>query len=350
MKLHRPDPIPVHAAQTVDRKAAPEQVATRLRDGEVLLVTDHYGTGVRILDQLLVLMPAPPGDAPFAVRQDHRRALRDASLRLLAPIKNHRLDLHDANTIGFLKKLYPDMPSFFLPFIQAQELHGAWSKYLEGVHLPVLGHRVHPFYGTYAPTRMAHLEVFGTWLSQYKGPRTRAVDVGTGCGVLALMLCRAGFERVLATDLNPNAVESVSHEVRRLPSAPPIDVACGDLLSRIDKPVELIVFNPPWLHGEIDGLIARALQYDDGFFERFFDQAVERLTPDGRLVIIFSNVGQLVQPQRPHPILAELERGRLRQVQLMNRRIKPPQPESGPRRRTKEKVQVWELALASATA
>jgi methylase of polypeptide subunit release factors len=129
-----------------------------------------------------------------------------------------------------------------------QELFGAWNRYREGVPLAVLGHRLFPFYGTYVPTRVSHLELFGTWLHQHKGSRSRAIDVGTGCGVLALMLCRAGVQRVLATDINPNAVESVSRELGRLAPRPPIDLFCGDLLGPDPTPADLIVFNPPWIH------------------------------------------------------------------------------------------------------
>jgi len=227
-----------------------------------------------------------------------------------------------------------------------QELHGAWNRYQDGVRLAVLGHRIHPFYGTYAPTRVSHLELFGTWLSQYQGPRVRAIDVGTGCGVLALMLCRAGFERVLATDNNPNAIESVARELRRLASAPPIDLLHGDLLGEDTTPADLIVFNPPWIRGEIEGLLDSALYFNDGLFERFFEQACARLTPTGRVVLVFSNILELVQPDVPHPILAELERGRLRLVQKLHRKVKPSPTETGERRRTRERVEVWELAKA----
>ncbi|MDP6933272.1 MAG: hypothetical protein QGG40_10170, partial [Myxococcota bacterium] len=94
--LHRPEPIRDHAAQPVDRSAPPARVAERLRDGQVLLVTDHYSTGAEILGQLRSLLPPPPQDASHELRQQHRRTLREASLRLLAPITGHRLALTGA--------------------------------------------------------------------------------------------------------------------------------------------------------------------------------------------------------------------------------------------------------------
>ena len=159
------------------------------------------------------------------------------------------------------------------------------------------------------------------------------------------MLCKRGFERVLATDSNPNAIESVRREVRRL-SGRPIDLSHCDLLGDDPPPADLVVFNPPWTKGSTDGFLDRALYFEDGLFERFFDQAIDRITPDGRIVLLFSNVIRLVQPDVPHPIDAELDRGRLRLVQKLTRRVRPTPDKSGRRRKTKEKVEVWELARA----
>ena len=341
--LHRPEPILSPAAEWVDSNTPPGRAAARLRGGEVLLVSDAYGAGANILAALRSLLRPPAEDAPYAARQAFGQAYREASLRLLAPIADHRVDLANAAEIGFLGELYRDLSRFALPFVEVQDLHSAWTLYREGVHLAVLGHRVHPFYGTYAPTRTSHLELFGTWLSQYAGPRVRAIDVGTGCGVLALMLCNGRFERVLATDCNPNAVESVARELARRPSPPTIDLHHGDLLGEDATPADLVVFNPPWTKGAVQGLLDRALYFEDGLFERFFEQASARITPSGRVVLLFSNVIQLVQPEVPHPIEAELARGRFSLVQKLTRKVKPTPDKTGRRRKTRERVEVWEL-------
>ena len=307
-------------------------------------MVDHYHTGIQILESLAALIPHPGPKSPYSERQRHKRTLRAATLRLLAPIKRHRLALDHGQEIGFLKELYPQQPNFYLPFAQVQELHGAWNSFSEGVHLAVLGHRIHPFFGTYVPTRTSHLELFGTWLSQYTGDRKQAVDVGTGCGVLAFMLSKSGFEHVHATDINPNAIESVSRDLKRRSEPPAISLHCGDLLDAAPRESNLIVFNPPWMQGEQDGLLDQALFYSEGLFERFFDQARNHLHPEGRIVLVFSNVIRLVQPDIPHPIEAELERGHLRLVQKMQRKVKPTPGPDGRKRKTREKVEIWELS------
>jgi len=345
--LHRPEPLaPGTPARIVDRHVSPEAAVDALLGGTSLRIEDHFCTGVRILEALDGRLPRPAAESPFGVRRARDRRWREAALHLLTPIVERRVALGGvgSDTIGFAEELYPEAGRFLLPFVQVQELHGAWRRYVEGVHLGVLGHRLHPFFGTYVPTRMSHLELFATWLSGYTGNRTRAVDVGTGCGVLAFLLARAGFDAVLATDCNPNAVESVRRDLTRRPAPPPVDVREADLLGEDATTAELIVFNPPWTRGPVEGYVDEALHFDDDLFDRFFDEALARVGVDGRVVLIFSNVIQLVQPDIPHPILNELERGRFRLVDKLQRRVKPPRGRG--RRRTKERVEVWELAPA----
>lgn len=341
-RLHRPEPVSAPHARRAHGGVHPEQVVDALLEGQDVVVVDHYRTGAEVLERLSLRLPVLPAGAPHADRVARRREQRQVSLRLLAPIVDHQLALEGAEPIGFLRALYPREQRFLLPFADVQALHHAWRTYHEGVHLAVLGRRVHPFYGAYVPHRTSHLELFGTWLSQYTGARSRAIDVGTGCGVLAWMLARAGFGKVAATDVNPNAIESVARDLKRHPA--PITLFEGDLLAGIERPVDLVVFNPPWIPGPIHSPLDQALYFDDDrLFERFFDQARAVLRPGGRVVVLFSDIGSLVRPDLPHPIETELARGHLREVQVMRRRVRPPK---GSGRRTRERVEVWELARA----
>ncbi|MFH1465273.1 MAG: methyltransferase [Pseudomonadota bacterium] len=342
--LLRPTPRSIHGAQPLDRGTPPEEAALRLQQGGRWVVADRYATGLAVLARLEALLPAPGPRAGYPERRAHRQAFGRAAEGLLAPVEGGRVVLEGAPRIGFLRELYPDQASFALPIHELERLRRAWAAFQEGVHLAVLGYRVHPFWGTYVPARTAHLELFGTWLSLHGGPRGRAIDVGTGCGVLALMLAKAGFSPVLATDTNPNAVESVRRQLERMSPAPPIRPRHVDLLGDDPSPADLIVFNPPWTQGEAEGPLDGALLFEPGLFERFFDQAWARLAPDGRIALLFSNLMELVQPELPHPIRAELARGRFREVQTLRRKIKPTPGPDGHRRVTRERVEVWELA------
>jgi SAM-dependent methyltransferase len=336
--LHRPEPVLRHRAEPVDRNVPAAQAAAWLRAGRTLIVTDRFGTGLDILAALRAQLGEPDEDAGYVAKRTFRDAFQAASKRLLAPIANRKVALAGAPAPGFLAELYPDHADFALPVEDARVLSSAWEWYEKGVHFPVLGYRLHPFFGTYIPARMEHLELFGTWLAKYKGARDRAIDVGTGSGVLALQLAKAGFRHVLATDINPNAIESVTRQLQRLPTAPPIALEHTDLLGSDRGPIDLVVSNPPWMKGEVGRTLDLAMYFQDGFFERFFAQARERLAPGGRVVLVFSNILELSQPDVPHPIRSELDRGRFTLVEKLTRRVKPL------RRRTREKVEVWELA------
>lgn len=347
--LHRPAPLPAALAdelRPVDGSGDPAFCAAALIEGQRLVVSDHFHTGVAILAALDRMLPPPPPEAPYAARRAAFVAHRAAALRLLLPVRDHKIDVLGVGPLPFAAALYPELRDFFLPFPQVQELHGSAQIYEEGVHLAVLGRRLRPFYGVYLPTRTEHLELFATWLGKAAVARGRAVDVGTGSGVLALMLAKAGFAELRATDQNPNAIEGLRRELARGPVQAQVSLARGDLLAGTAPGwADLVVFNPPWIPGEPTSAVDRALEYNDpGLFERFFAQAAAALAPGGRVAIVWSTIGQLLRPELPHPLEAELARpgARLRLVDKLSRRV-PPGPS---RRRTRERVEVWELALA----
>ncbi len=344
--LHRPAPLDPSRARPLDSAITADVAAAALERSETLLLQGRYGFGLDVLERLRVRLAPPGQQAPHAQREAFERRYREAGSGLLVPVRGQRVDLPGSPPVGFLRELYREGGSFALPLLEIEDLANAWRRYHEGVHLAVLGQRVYPFYGTYAPTRTEHLELFATWLQRWEGARGVAVDVGTGCGVIALLLARAGFASVRATDINPNAIESVRRELRRHPSPPPVEATLGDLLDPVEPGADLIAFNPPWTEGRVKRPLDTALVYEPGLFERFFAQARTRLAAGGRLVLLFSTIQQLVQPDRPHPIEDELARGHFVLVEKHQRRIRPPRDAQGQRRRTRERVEVWVLAGA----
>jgi SAM-dependent methyltransferase len=338
--LFRPAPVDPQGAKPVERRHNPLGVARGLLEGRRGVVADHYSTGAEVLAQLDRLDPAPPQDAPFEERRAWQAAHREAALRLLAPVREHRLALGGGRPIGFLEELYPDRPDLHLPFLQLQELHGAWGRYREGVHLPVLGHALHPFFGTYIPRRAEHLEMFAQWLKAYDGPTGHAVDVGTGSGVLAFLAARGGFARITATDTNPNALESVRRDVARRDPRPPIRAVEADLFPDDLPPADLVVFNPPWLPGTPGEPFDAALEGPADLLERFFGRVVDVLAPGGRVVVLWSNIGQLVRPDLAHPLEEEVKRGRLRFDLRGGRRLKRGSGRGG-KGKTRERVELW---------
>lgn len=307
------------------------------------LVADRFRTGLDVLTALRANFSLAHRD--FSTSRQARRQYHAAAQWLLAPIRDHRLALKKAPDIGWFPEMYPDTPALLLPFPVVQGLNSSWQWYLRGVALPVLSRPLHPLHGTYFPTRHEHLFLFQEWLQQTP-PRTHAVDVGTGCGVLALMLAETGWPHVRATDINPNAIEGLRRDLVDTPEDTIITPMQTALTGPLDVRFDLIVFNPPWLPGETHSLLDQAIYYPPDLFDEFFAAAWRSLAPDGRVVMLFSDLLIKSGQSRHHPIARELKRRkRFVQVDRRQRAVSAGSKRSRRRQRhlSAENVQLWVL-------
>ncbi|MEC7987752.1 MAG: methyltransferase [Myxococcota bacterium] len=339
--LQYPKPILDANASRSSAHLSTHTLAQHLYSGHRVSLQDRYAKGERILSDLRLLLAAPTKEADYQTKRAFQQRFQPLAKQLLVPVTQNTIPLPDAPFIGFLSRFYPKLSTFHLSFLDVKRLHESWKRYKAGLLFAVLGHRIHPIYGVYAPTRTTHLELFATWLRQYQGSKSLGIDVGTGCGVLAHLLCRSGFQEVRATDINPNSIHSVQSDADRL--SHPITAVHTDLIGSTSLCADLIVFNPPWMAGSTQHLLDQALYFEQDLFPRFFDQALRNMHEHSRLVLVFSNILRLVQPKYPHPIETELARGRFTLVQTMHRRVKGARTQSGKRRKTREKVEIWEL-------
>ncbi|MDD5111936.1 MAG: methyltransferase, partial [Candidatus Altiarchaeota archaeon] len=84
----------------------------------------------------------------------------------------------------------------------------------------------------------------------------RVLDMGTGTGILAL-LASANASRVLGIDINPSAV-TLAQKNAKQNNITNAEFRFGDLFSGVDGKFDVIIFNPPYLPLEEEGLLARA--------------------------------------------------------------------------------------------
>ena len=114
----------------------------------------------------------------------------------------------------------------------------------------------------------------------------RAVDIGCGSGVGAILIAQARRDaQVLAVDINPTAlrytaVNAALAEVENVATQP------SDLLSNTLGQFDLIVANPPYMQD----LQERAYRHGGAnlgsdLSVRILDQAIERLSPGGTLLL-----------------------------------------------------------------
>lgn len=89
------------------------------------------------------------------------------------------------------------------------------------------------------------------------GEQYSALDLGTGCGIVALHLARAGYERVVATDISERALTLARANAQLNSCADLIDFRQGDMFSPVaGEDFDLILSNPPFVitprtHGSV---------------------------------------------------------------------------------------------------
>jgi len=79
-------------------------------------------------------------------------------------------------------------------------------------------------------------------------PSLTIVDVGTGCGAIALALAtHLPSAQIIATDISPAALALAQGNAERLALASPLRFLCGDLLKPLEQPVDIVVANLPYV-------------------------------------------------------------------------------------------------------
>lgn len=96
------------------------------------------------------------------------------------------------------------------------------------------------------------------WAAGRAGAGLRALDLGTGCGALALALATEGdFAGIVATDLSRDALEVASLNHAQYHDGAPLEFRAGSLYEPLgrDERFDVIVSNPPYIpSAELEGL------------------------------------------------------------------------------------------------
>lgn len=346
IEADRPEPI-ISNIDVVPyrRRMDPEYAVEALIEGHTVLIVDFYGSGLRVLNALKDYLKNKYPDQTFKGQRNFRSAYREFSHRILVLVKANKLNLRKAPEIGWFEKLYPNLDEFLLPFPQVQGLNSSWQWYKKGISIPVLDEKLHPFFGTYFPTRFEHLLLFEKWLKKYDGEKKSAIDIGIGSGVISFQLLKHNFETVYGTDSNPNAIIGMNEG--KIIESSKLILKYGDLFADCKTKTELIVFNPPWIPASqnIEGL-DKAIYYDDDLFPRFFIEAKKHLKANGKVVLLFSNLAQITNTTEIHPIESELINGGRFQKELMIQkkvRLASKKTQRNQNWRGEERVELWVL-------
>ena len=138
----------------------------------------------------------------------------------------------------------------------------------------------------FGPDTYRFAQLIHAHLQQNFAPIHRAVDIGCGAGVGAILIGRARREaQVLALDINPAALRLTTINAA-LAEVANVEARASDLLQGVDGEFDLIVANPPYMADPA----ARAYRHGGGTLGaglslRIVEQALNRLTPGGSLLL-----------------------------------------------------------------
>jgi methylase of polypeptide subunit release factors len=231
--------------------------------------------------------------AAFLAQRELARLEHELLALLCVPLDaEYRVQLGRAPDIraAVEEALGPSPGEGTLPLRDLLGMVGAHEWRRRGVEVPALGACVHPHYGVYAPVRGEYVDLVARAAETWPVAGRRALDVGTGTGVLALLLAQRGAT-VLATDVEPRAVLCARENVARLGLAAAIEVREADLFP--GEPADLVVVNPPWLPAAAHTPLDRAV-YDPGgaFLVRLFAGLPGALRPAGEAWIVISDLAE----------------------------------------------------------
>ena len=348
INVNKPEPITSGKQLELFNRATDVKLTIKaLEAGKPILITAFYSNGLLLLKALKMYLKRKLPNKSFQEQREYRSEYRRLSNLILIEIVDHKLAVKKAPIIGWLEKLYPETSDFLLSFPQIQGLNSAWQWYKNGVSIPVLRNKLHPYYGTYFPTRFDHLELFDNWLKRYDGFKKSAIDVGIGSGILSFQMMKYGFQKVFGTDTNPNAIVGLTEFMGDTKLSRKIELDFGHLFGKFEKQTELIVFNPPWLpeSHNLEG-IDESIYYNENLFSDFFAGAKQRLLPEGKLVLLFSNLAQITNVIKEHPIEKELaEGGRFKLENCFKKAVKVASKKTKRDQhwRSSEEVELWVL-------
>jgi 2-polyprenyl-3-methyl-5-hydroxy-6-metoxy-1,4-benzoquinol methylase len=278
-------------------------------------------------------------------RQQQARRARLLGMLLLQLDSGHQLSLRRAPDVALA--CHEAFGSAEAPYVMSlRDLLGAigaheWRR--NGLMLDVLGGKIHPHYGVFAPIRNEYLDLITMAPLPSAG---LAFDIGTGTGVLAAILARRGVAKVVATDMEARAIACATENVDRLGLADKVDLVQADLFPQGRAP--LIVCNPPWIPAQPNSRLEHAVYDPDSRMLRGFLSGVgSHLEEGGEAWLVLSNLAEHLGLRSREELLAWIAAGGLRVRDRMDITPKHPRArdEQDPlfRARAAEVTSLWRL-------
>lgn len=155
------------------------------------------------------------------------------------------------------------------------------------------------FRGVFSPGYFGDSEYFAAAMPCVKG--AKVLEIGTGTGLIALKCAADGAQKVVATDINPLAVDNARHNVMQHGLNDIIDVRQGYIFQPVkDEKFDLVFWNIPFCYLDSGiklqlGLLPKISMLEKAVFNPYYNYLYEYLnggfdclTAGGKLLLGFS--------------------------------------------------------------
>ncbi|MBR7779407.1 methyltransferase [Undibacterium rugosum] len=239
----------------------------------------------------------------------------------------------------------PAGTAFALSLRELLGIIGAFEWRKNGVDIPALGGKIHPYYGVFSPIRGEYVDL----VAKARPPvMDLAFDIGVGSGVLSAVLAKRGVQKIIATDQDPRALACAAENLHNLGLAAQVELLQTDLFP--PGKAGLIVCNPPWLPAKPSSAIEYAVYDPDSRMLRGFLAGVAaHLTAQGEAWLIMSDLAEHLGLRKPDEFWGWIEAAGLKVAGKMD--IKPRHGKSVDlsdplhAARAKEVTSLWRLTL-----
>ena len=125
--------------------------------------------------------------------------------------------------------------------------------------------------------------------------RSAVMDVGTGCGVLAIFAALRGASHVVAVDMNDDAVTNARINITAFGLDSVVEAKVSDVFLTIDtRRYDTIIANLPGRNQTATNMV-EAAQWDTEFgaHKKLFSGAKKYLKPNGNIIMVKANYPEL---------------------------------------------------------
>ncbi len=223
-----------------------------------------------------------------------------------------------------------------------------WSK--NGVEISAINNKIFPSYGVFSPIRGEYLTLVDK--TPLPNPCNLVFDIGTGTGVLAVILANRGIKNIIATDNAPRALDCAKKNIEALNLKNNVKLVDADLFpdAQVGK-ADLIVCNPPWLPARPSSALESAI-YDDKsqMLKGFLNGLKAHLTDTGEGWLILSDFAEHLGLRTREELTLWIAEAGLKVIEKIDTKAKHNKPldTSDPlhKARKAEVTSLWRLAKA----